>query len=347
MLTLNQATAITKKGAIWLVIVLIIIMGVIGAFRVGKVIKNVISPEPTPPPTVSFGLLEEISFPASEIKKNYSYSTDTVTGGYPTFPDRIKVFKIDQLAPDILALQKAGKAAAQADFTQGPVRVKGNFYQWSDPNSSINARYIRNIFESEFQIVSDFLTNPAIQSEPNPPSPARAIEKAKELLFSISLLPNDLIDDPKMEYFSIKNSQLSPETSLANSQVVKINFFQKDKDKLRIFYPNPFGSTMSISVAGESQKPQIVSAEFFYQKISDKSATYPIITSEEAFKRLENGQAYIANPSTESDVSINKIYLAYFLGDKKQNYLAPIVVLEGTNGFIAYVPAIKDEWLDK
>ena len=36
-----------------------------------------------------------------------------------------------------------------------------------------------------------------------------------------------------------------------------------------------------------------------------------------------------------------------YLENKEQNFLMPVVVFEGDNGFIAYVSAVTDEWINK
>ena len=61
---------------------------------------------------------------------------------------------------------------------------------------------------------------------------------------------------------------------------------------------------------------------------------------------MKSQKAYIASYyGGSSNVSIKNIFLGYYIGATKQNYLMPIVIFEGERGFFAYVSAVRDEWI--
>lgn len=348
MLTLNQATGMTKKVAVWTAIIMGTLITLIILFRIGVWLKNIISPTPPPPPTVLYGLLPVLELPNNLGEKNYSYIIDTVTGGLPKFSDRAKVFKIVPLSINLLALKKTGQDVAQAGFTNGPARVSGNVYQWTDPISAIGKKINVDIFSSEFSVSSTFLNDPNVQNGTYLPNPDEAIKLAQNFLSGMEVLPND-IKTTKPYYYSIQNSQLTPASSIGDAQVIEIDFFQQDFDNLPIYYPRPYNSTMNIFIGGGETRPQILQAQYFHQEVSTESATYPIKTAEEAFIQLKDGKAYIANPASpgKDEIFLQEISLAYYMSDKAQDYLMPIVVFKGTDGFIAYLSAVKDEWINK
>ncbi|MCL5432856.1 MAG: hypothetical protein M1524_01950, partial [Patescibacteria group bacterium] len=75
-------------------------------------------------------------------------------------------------------------------------------------------------------------------------------------------------------------------------------------------------------------------------------ATYPIKTADESFSDLQRGDAYIVSyDGTDPNIKIKNVYLGYYLGDTEQDYLMPIVVFEGNDNFVAFISAIKNEWL--
>src|SRR3990167_6304236 len=111
MLTLNQATSLTKNVAKWSAIIVGSIILLLVLVRVGKILKEIIAPTPLPPPTVSFGKLPPIEFPKNSSEQQLNYSIDTVTGALPNFLDRANVFKIEKPSPDLLALAKTGENA--------------------------------------------------------------------------------------------------------------------------------------------------------------------------------------------------------------------------------------------
>lgn len=349
MLTLNQATGMTKKVAIGAAIIMGTLITLIILFRIGVWLKNIISPTPPPPPTVSYGILPVLELPNNLDNKNYSYTIDTVTGGLPKFPDRVKVFKIIPPATDLLAFERAGQRAAQAGFTNGPARVGGNVYQWIDPRSANGRKINIDIFSSEFSVNSAFLNDPNVNSGNTILKPDEAISLAQNFLSSMTILAND-IKITKPYYYTIQNSQLTPTNSVGDAQIIEVDFFQKDLDDLSIYYPRPYNSTMNIFIGGGGEiQPQILQAQYFHQEVSTESATYPIKTAEDAFTELKAGKAYIANPASQgkNEIFLQEISLGYYMSDKAQDYVMPIVVFKGTDGFIAYLSAIKDEWTNK
>ena len=348
MLTLSQTTSLTKKIAKWLAIVVTSIILLLILVRVGKILKEIIAPTPLPPPTVSFGKLSPIEFPKSSSAQQLNYSIDTVTGGLPNFPDRAKIFKIEKPNPNLLAFKKTGEKAARAGFSSSAIRILGNTYQWIDLQSSTLRKINVDIFTSQFSVSSAFLFDPLVISGSNLSDPSNSKTVAQDFLLSLSFLYDDLdLEKTKTNLFSIADSVLVPATSISTTQVIEIDFFQKDIDKLPVVYPRINNSTMNIFVGGGKNQPQVVKADFFHQNISSESATYPIKTASDAFLVLKNGNAYILSPAENKNVSIRNTYLGYYMGNKEQNFLMPVVVFEGDNGFIAYVSAVKDEWINK
>ncbi len=349
MLTLNQATSMTKNVAKWSAIILGAIFLIFILFKIGVLIKNIIAPTPPPPPTVSFGKLPPIEFPKETSEKKYSYTIDTATGELPKFPDRTGVYKIASEQPDLLALQKTEEKVEKEGFTSGPIRVRDNIYQWSDPDSEIVRKISIDIFTSDFEITSSYFTNQNVLSRNNLPGPDGAKDYAESFLSKVSLLPDDLnLEDSRQPFlFSIQNSQLIPIANVANAHIIEVNFFQKDVEKLPIYYSNPSQSTMKIFIGGGQNLPEVVAANFFHQTISKESATYPIKTPEEVFSELKEGKAYIAESGITENILIQEIFLAYYLSDKRQDCLMPIIVFKGSNGFVAYLSAVKDEWIEK
>ncbi len=347
MLTLSQATSLTKKIAKWSAIIVACIILLLILIRVGKILKEIIAPTPVPGPTVSFGKLTPIEFPINSYAKQLNYSIDTVTGDLPKFSDRAKVFTIEEPNPDLLALPKTEEKVSRAGFSSPAIRIFGNTYRWTDPQSSIFQKISVDIFTLQFSITSEFLSNQAVMLGSNLPDPSKAKTIAQELLLSMTFLYDDLdLEKTKTNLFSINNTVLVPTTSVSTAQVIEVDFFQKDIDKLPVVYSKANNSTMNIFVGGGENKPQIVKGDFFHQNISNESATYPIKTASDAFSELKNGNGFILSPSQSKNVSIRKVYLGYYMGDKKQNFLIPVIIFEGDNDFIAYISAVKDEWIN-
>ena len=188
MLTLNRATSLTKNVTKWSAIIVGSIILILILIRVGKILKEAIAPTPLPPPTISFGKLPAIEFPTGSSSEQKNYSIDTVTGALPTFPDRAKVFKIEEPSPDLLALKKTEEKVARAGFSSPSFQISANTYQWADPQSSILRKINVDIFTSQFSVSSSFLSNQAVISGANLPQGDRAQGVAQDFLSGLSFL---------------------------------------------------------------------------------------------------------------------------------------------------------------
>jgi len=69
----------------------------------------------------------------------------------------------------------------------------------------------------------------------------------------------------------------------------------------------------------------------------------------QAWNELQQGKGYIANFGQQGDngqITIRKVYLAYYDTEVPQTYLQPIYIFEGDKNFFAYVTAVNPKWTD-
>lgn len=338
MPTLSQTIYETKTITKWIGV----LFGVIFLIFLLLAVKNKFFPAPPPPPQVSFGKLPQPDFVQNLTGKSFSYNLDTISGNFPSFPTQVKVYKMAQDQPDLLALSKAQSIVQNVGFNNSPTKISDNVYQWKNGGKTLTM----NIIDSSFNLSTNFL------SDPNRPifgsDSETAIKTAQNFIESMGLTPQDI--DPTQttsSLFSIKNFSLVPATSLSSAQIIGANFFQKPIDNLPTFYTRFSASPINFLVGQTGSDVQVVEANFFHQQISNTSSTYPIKSASVAFEDLKKGKAYMAVSQSGQDISIKKISLGYYISERKQGYLLPIVVFEGDNGFAAYVPAITDEWVNK
>jgi len=348
MITLSEVSSETKAILKWGAIILGSIFLIWVLFQIGILFKNTFYPTPPAPPTVAFGKLPQINLPSQTETVDLDYTLDTLTGNFPSFPDRIKVFKMEEPKANLLALNSVQQKMEENNFSSKPVSVSGNDYKWTD-NSPIARTISYDIFSSDFTLTSFYLQDPNIISGKNLPDVSGSIDAAKEFLTSFNIFPSDLdLSKTKTNLFSIKNFTIVSASSISNSQLVQVFFMQKDIEKTPIYYSIPNQSTMSLTIAGGESLPQVIEAKFSHQSVSDNSATYPIKTAEEALEDLKKGNGYIASyQGTKKEVSIQNISLGYYKEDQRQQYLMPVVVFQGNDGFLAYVSAVTDEWIGK
>ncbi len=350
MLTLSQASRETKQILKWGGIFFTGLMIFLVLLRLATIIKNTYFPT-IPKPTIAFGKLQPQNFPANAVNQNFTYSINTLTGGLPNLSSQLKVYRMRPFQPDLLAVNKFQNRIKNAGFEEGYTAISDKIFEWKSNQSygGIEKRIRFNTINNNFTVTSLYKTDADVLSAKNLPTETKAIDIATNFLKNIEALPEDIdLEKIKNNLFSIQNESLITATSLSNSQVIEVNFFQKDINKLPIFYEKPNSSNISILIAGGKYQSQVVGVNFIYQPILEESSTYPLKSVTAAYEELKNGQAYIASYfGTSENITITNVFLAYYIGSQTQDFLMPVFVFEGNDGFFAYVPAVTDEWINK
>lgn len=341
-MTLSDAAGKTKLILKWVSIGFGVLISVFLIISLFSFLRNTFFPAPPPPPEVSFGKLPPPDFPES-LKGEYSFTVDTISGNLPAFSTLAKVYKMEEREPDILGLSKAKSLVSNVGFTTQPAKISESIYQWKDEA----ARTLTlNITDLNFNMISDFLGNP------NQPLFSKDKETAKQtaqdFLQNIGLMPSDLdFEKTSADLYQIKNYSIIPATSLSSAQAIQVSFFQRNFNNLPIFYSRFSVSTINFLIGDVRGNTEVVEANFFYQQPSEISSTYPIKSVQKAFDDLKKGNAYVIKKGTEEKIGIKNITLGYYISERKHDYLLPIIVFESADGFVAFVSAITDEWVNK
>jgi hypothetical protein len=284
-------------------------------------------------------------------------------------PNFLNLDKVKQIAKNLEFTGAKGVVIPE-------IQLSNTHYEW---NETINYRrkLVFNIHSFDFTLTSEYLRSLTALSAQYISNESSAIATVQNFLKTMKLTPDDLditktntpnnaikfVTYPQL--FSIITggqglNTLVPASSLSKTQTIRVDLYQKDIEyelntgqddgkktipvKIPIIYPYPPYSTMSFWVASGS-KEAIVAQAFYTHKdidLKNTAATYPLKTPKEAFSQLEENNAYIASYSgNDQNIIIKNVFLAYYLGaDEPQQYLMPVYVFEGNNGFYAYVPAV-------
>lgn len=351
MFSLSDASKTTKEIIKWAGLILALIVVLFMLWKVLFFAKDLFFPKPPPKPTVAFDKLPLPSFPQNVTSLKLNYSLNTLTGQLPSLPNIARVYRIQPIQPDLLALSKFNGQVGSIGFSLGYTALSDKVFEWKNNNnlSNLDRRLRFNIVNYSFTIVSPYTSDEGILSAKNLPTQKDARRIAQNTLENIQKLPSDLdLSKTKVNLFSIKNGGLFPATSISNTQIIEVAFVQNDLDKLPIFYENPNSSNIRVLIAGGDFQGQVVGADYSYQKISNDFSTYPIKTSAEAYNDLKQGNGYISSyDGSSSNVLINNVFLAYYMGNQPQDFILPIYVFQGNDNFYAYVSAVKDEWINK
>ncbi len=338
--TKKETQIILKWGGICILIIFLFLIGM----KFLTFVKNILTPPS--PPQASFGKLPPIPFP-NQKKENIIYTLNTLTGFLPNFSDRAKVYRIIPDQPTLLGLEKTREKVAQVGFLSQEIQIAEDVYQWAHKDSGLQRRITIDIFSSDFTLSSSFLRAPSLQALASSREKDNAIEQARSFLANMSLFPKD-IDEKKTKtsLYSIEKDSLVPTSRIPGAKIIRVDFFQKNIDGLPIYYKKGITSTIDLLIGKETNELKIVNATYFHKNISKNSSTYAIKSASAAFSQLKEGKSYIASKAAGIvEVSIKKVFLGYYLGELEQEFLMPVVIFEGDNEFVAYVSAVRDEWI--
>ncbi len=345
MTTLHKVTELTKKFALGFV------LGVIGIIFLVVLIQYIrsILPKKVEPPTVIFGQLPAMTFPQNTLAKNFSYTINTVSGTLPVLPDKVAVYKTSKPEISLLSLDQAKDLSARNNFSGSPIQISDTVYQWQQVEPPL-AKLSYDIISLNFTFITNYLSDPTAAVTSNLPDQAGAIVNAQNFFtnFGSNLTDTDL-KKTQVSYYSIQNAALVPASSVSTAQAIRVDFYQKDIDKIPVYYPHYPKSNIYAILAGVNYPNSIAEAGYFHQSLLlDQNGTYPIKTMDEAFRELNENKAYIANyDGNKTNILIQDAYVAYFASDMLQDYLMPVIVFKGNDNFYAFVNAIKDEWITK
>lgn len=344
MASLTQVAISTRKGVRYFIyfIIFLIIGRIVLGFAIGVIQK--VFPAPPPPATIRFGKLPKIPFPNKGDLPTLTYTVQTPDGNLPNLVTQAKVYFIPQPRATLLALDNAKKKAAAFGFGNSPNKLSDSLYQFvsSDSLSTLEMNIVTGTFSLGYNLNAN--SNPLNNL---PPTAEAGSGIAKNYLTQASLLPDDLTGPVTQEYLKVVNKQLVTAISLSEANLIKINLFRKDYDKIPAVTPNPNQANVWFILAGGQGQGQVIGAQYYYYPIDETQfSTYPLKTAALALKDLQAGKGYVANLGENSSgkITIRRIYLGYYDPDSPTLFYQPVVVFEGDNGFSAYVPAVTSTY---
>lgn len=328
----------------WALIIVAIIFGIFVLIKGVLFIKNIFIPAKPTPATVTFGKLPAISF-QNGLQTKFTYKLDTISGELPTLPDKMNVYKMGGSEPDILAVEKAKEKVNSVGFQGDPEQLSDTTYVWKK-EEPFSQELVINTLTGQVNLTSAILNNDQIKSAINLPTEEQAISDAKSFLNNLSLFTDDLDEESVItQLYSIDGNVINPASSLSNTELIGVYFPQKKINDLDVYYPRGLQSPVGVIIGTDDL---IVDVRYFHQNVTDESATYPIKTAKEAWEELKKGKGYIASYNgTDNEILVKDIGLGYYMEGKTQKYLQPVVVFKGNDDFLAFVSAVKGEWIGK
>jgi hypothetical protein len=329
-------------------------------FAAGAAIRyyKALNPPPPPLPTVDFGLLPAIQFPTETGRP--ALELELPKGQIPPFPDRMRVFFAPTKRSGFMDPKKAIATANKLDFLFKPDQPTETYYVWRKQDI-LNSRLEMNIISGHYSLTRAWQNNPALLSLNNFVSDDKVIYDVVNFLQRAGLAHADAVGNEKIRYLKASGGDLVSALSLSDAEFVQVDMFRnpykvinKETDEVleeySFYRPDPEKGLIRTIVSGSTNaREQIISQEYKYTKVDYANfGTYPIKTGEEAWQELQQGEGFVTIGSpTSGTLKIRRILLGYYDSDLTQSYAMPIYVFLGDKNFVAYVSAIKNEWMGK
>lgn len=331
-MTLSQTAIITKQIITFSIIFLVLgIVSFIG-YKIWYAYYLAHLPVKEPIPDTKFGVLPQPDFPQSFVSSsNYTYTIDTTTGNLPKlgadegFDKLTKVYFITQVYATFLSSEKSQKLATKFNINSDPQILSETHYLYKQENKTLNIDLNTGNF-----IYTNEATSSAQEALDND---EKLVTDFKNFLSSLAILKEELT---KGQTRVIKDSR---------AQTAQISLWPEAIDKKPLL-TSDFNKSLVSAVVKKtaSNLDDYLSLNFTFWPIDLTTfATYPTKLPEKAFEDLRSGKGIVVVEPPKAQVSIIKIYLAYFLPDNYNPYLQPIYVFEGPQ-FIAYVSAISEQF---
>lgn len=297
-------------------------------------------------PNVKYGVLPRIIFPDKKFDKK-TFAIELPNDKLPEFKDQSRVYFVARSNNTFLALDQDKKTAKQLGFTADPKEIRPSVYEFF--NSKTNQTLTMSVLDGSFRMKYPYESDQMLLNPTKVPNKNEAIQIAKSFLTTAGKYPKDIdTGEKKVGFWKIEFDGLKAVSSQSEANAVKVDFFRSNvENDFRIVTSDFNGASISIITTGSSvEGKKVIEVNYRYADIDRESfATYPIKSVESAIEELKAGNYWPAVNTDGASTTIRRIYLAYFEPVTLTNYLQPVYVFEGDKNFVAYVPAISDDWV--
>ncbi|AKM81376.1 MAG: hypothetical protein UT13_C0001G0414 [Candidatus Pacebacteria bacterium GW2011_GWF2_38_9] len=325
---------------------------------VGRVLLNAFvnywkatHPDPPPAPTVGFGTLPNPAFPVqTEEDKPQSYSLEMVYG-VQEITDRSKVFLVTKSVASLLSDSQIKSMAANYGFIFTPEIIDGKIYRFTK-NTPLDMSLEISSVDFTFEMKSNFLSRPDLLSnESKLPEEFEAVARVKKFIESADLMGSDVATaSGQVTFLKSIGGELKTAFSLSEADFLQVDINRNPIDQLYNVYTDE-GKKGIISAKLSSaftSNNSIVEMDYHYRQVDYLNfETYPLRTAKSAWNLVQAGDAYVINGKGIKDVIVRELELAYYDSFDEQKYLQPIYVFKGDNDFMAFVPAVSANYLNR
>jgi len=295
-----------------------------------------------------FGKIRKPYIKEASSSSHLNYTLDTVEGQPITASDAAKVYLLPPTATHFGYIGTIYLMAKTLGFDTGI--VKHRMVDKDAVFTDTRRKAVIDITNFNFFYQYSFDKDPKIFANTIIPSSNEIENKAIDFLKSVGRYPDELAKGKTniiyLDYNSAEKAFSVSARSL-NANAVEIDFYRPDIDGFPIVSPSYFNSQNYVIMVFYETGIKVLRAQIqFFNKSEEQVGVYRLKTGDIAWEELKSGKGMVVSQmADQKDVVIKKMFLGYFDPSIYQDYLQPVYVFLGDNNFVAYVPAVSNDFL--
>ncbi len=350
-MTLTEVSYFSRKFAPFGVLLLVIILIFFYTIKLVFMFAQLNQPKVLDIDTV-FNQISAPQFPEATPSSRFTYIIDTVEGEPITSTETAKIFFLPKAKFQFGYKEKISIMAKKLGF-----EGVGLDYRLAQNNTeaifSDSKRKLRiDINNFNFKFDQDITRSPELFEVNGTPIKEEAQNRAIDFLKSFDRHPDDLAKGT-MKVIFLQYDKVSSQTAVIGdnhgANMVEVDFYRAEIDQSPIVSPTFFNSQNYVTMVHTGQDYKVVSSQIqFFEKSEEQFGIYPVIDGKTAFEKLATGSGYIVAgaTSTQKQIPITDMFVAYYDPNVYQEYLQPVYVFMNPKlNFVGYVPAVTDEYL--
>ena len=349
MATLTETAYYTRRAVNWFILFIIGYFMLRIAWGLAAYAWVIFFPPKPVPPNHAFGRLPALSFPEQASPSGeLSYRLETIEGGVPSASASAVVYFMPKSPANLLALSRTQEFAERLGFDPTPIQETKSIYRFNDAAVPRRLRY--DIVSNNFIIRYAFEEDATLFIDRDFPSAEAAKNEAKSVLQTYKLAVDDIADGSLIvSFLRLSGNALVPTTSLSQADGVRVDIFRRAIEGIPVLTPYFNEAPVSFIFSGSrNPKKRMIQFAYTYWPIDyETTATYTLKPTTQAWEELQAGKGFILKyPANGTTLTVRNVRIAYYDSFEPQNYLQPIYVFEGDEGFLGYVAAVASEWTE-
>lgn len=294
-----------------------------------------------------FGKIKKPYLPEASSSAGFNFTLDTIEGRPITASESAKVYFLPPSVARFGYREKIYLMAKAFGFDTAAVKYQlvEKMATFADGRQKLTVDITNFNFRYDyyFENESELFSNAFI------PSKKEIENKAIDFLTSAGRYPDELAKGKiniNLLRYNPQENNFAVVFQPNEANVVEVNFYRPDIDNTTIVTPGfPSSQNYVILTFFESGFKVLRAQVKFFEKSDEQVGIYPLISGELAWDKLKKGKGVVITvPTFKKDIVIKNMFLAYFDPDIYQEYLQPVYVFLGEPNFVAYVPAVADEY---